>query len=150
MYQYSKKIRDKGEFRFRQIRHFCANGATFIDYHYNTLTFISYLIFNTKRFRMASQKKRTIESSVPVDIYATFVSAKAGGDPKLRIDNPENLSDVLTGITCDGYDDLLEALDEFVDDEENEMSFHFDKAHLYRIDGRVWEHGTAIYGRKNK
>ena len=35
-------------------------------------------------------------------------------------------------------------------DEENEHSFHFDKAHSYRIDGRAWQHGTAIYGRKDK
>ena len=80
----------------------------------------------------------------------TFVAAKAGADPKIKIDNPKNFCDDLTGVTCDRFDDLLEALDGFVEDEDNEMSFHFDKAHSYRIDGRAWEHGTAIYGMKNK
>ena len=71
-------------------------------------------------------------------------------DPKIKIDNPDNLSYEITGITCDSYDDLLEELEDYVANEEYEHSFHFDKAHSYRIDGRAWQHGTAIYGRKDK
>ena len=99
---------------------------------------------------MSSNKKKEAFDSIPVDIYVTFVAAKAGSDPKIKIDNPDNLSYEITGITCDSYDDLLEELEDYVANEEYEHSFHFDKAHSYRIDGRAWQHGTAIYGRKKK
>ena len=87
---------------------------------------------------MSSNKKKEAFDSIPVDIYVTFVAAKAGSDPKIKIDNPDNLAYDLSGITCDGYDYLLNELEDYVADEENEHSFHFDKAHSYRIDGRAW------------
>ena len=56
----------------------------------------------------------------------------------------------LAEIRAKDFDLLLEELELYVEDEENEESFHFDKSHSYRIDGRAWEHGTVIYGMMKK
>ena len=86
---------------------------------------------------------------MPVNIYVNFVSARAGVDPKLRIDNPTNLSYELETIYPNDFDNLLDELDLYIKDEETSERFHLDTKHNYTIDGRAWQHGTAIYGRRS-
>ena len=83
---------------------------------------------------MSAKKKDDDLTDIPVLIYANFVSAKAGTKPKLRIENPRNLSNDLATIYHGDYDLLLEELADLVDDTDAELSFQFDDKHLYCID----------------
>ena len=63
---------------------------------------------------------------MPVSIYVTFVSARAGVDPKLRIDSPTNLSRELDTIYPNDFDNLLDELALSIQDEETSERFHFE------------------------
>lgn len=41
-------------------------------------------------------------------------------------------------------------LAEYIQDKDGAKRFLFDNKNSYSIDGRAWEHGTAIYGRRTK
>ena len=99
---------------------------------------------------MSAKKKDDDLTDIPVLIYANFVSAKAGTKPKLRIENPRNLSNDLATIYHGDYDLLLEELADLVDDTDAELSFQFDDKHSYCIDWRAWDQDTAIFGRRSK
>ena len=78
---------------------------------------------------MSTKKKDENLTDIPVHIYATFVSAKAGTKPKIWIENPRNLSYDLATIYHGDYDLLLEELADLVDDTDAELSFQFDDKH---------------------
>ena len=87
---------------------------------------------------------------MPVKVSVSFVPAKLGSTPKVRIDSPKDISGCIGRITIDGFEDLKAELAEYVMEYSNAEFFHFDEKNDYVFDGRAWEHGTCIYGRKGR
>ena len=77
---------------------------------------------------------------MPVKVSVSFVPAKLGSTPKVRIDSPKDISGCIGRITIDGFEDLKEELAEYVGEYSNAESFHYDENHDYLFDGCVWKH----------
>ena len=60
-----------------------------------------------------------------VNIFVTSFSARNGVDPKLRIDNPTNLSYEMETIYPNYFDNLLDELALYIQDEETSERFFF-------------------------
>ena len=115
-----------------------------------TINSPSFAFFHLFLVITMSKRKVNAESTVPVIVSVSFVPAKLGSSPKVKICSPKDISDSIGRITMDMFDELKEELAEYVGDHHNREFFHFDDKHDYLFDGRAWEHGTCIYGRKGR
>ena len=62
---------------------------------------------------------------MPVKVSVSFVPAKLGSTPKVRIDSPKDISGCIGRITIDGYEDLKAELAEYVMEYSNAEFFPF-------------------------
>ena len=86
---------------------------------------------------------------LPINVSVTFTSCKIGGNPSPRIEQPQDLSDLIGPIRVDQFDLLKNRLKEIVLDTSHAFFFHKDARNVYSFDESFFQCG-AIYARKNK
>ena len=88
-------------------------------------------------------------SAPKVNIKIKFVSAKAGNDPPIRIENPISLTDLIGDIRANDYHLLRECLENIVSNPDNDLYFHKDAEYCYAFDDDAFPDG-AIFGLKER
>ena len=84
-----------------------------------------------------------------VYVRATFVSVKAGNQPLISIDSPDDVSAHLGEIRSKEYEKLKSRFTNVVEYPDHKLFFHKDSVHKYRLDELVLQNG-AVYGLKER
>ena len=88
-------------------------------------------------------------SAPKLHVIATYLSAKTGTNPPIRIGSPIVITEYIGEQSILGYDVTNEKLQEMVDNKECGLFFHRDLTNNYLLDDDTFANG-AIYGLKEK